>query len=84
MDLSQFDHLAPPGDKQFVSMGYVMQLLQIMPAQLKTLMESAKVRFSQTVDGIGYLSVADAELVAAKCIDVRKEIHDTVQAAKHN
>jgi hypothetical protein len=84
MDLSQFDEFAPPRDQQFVGMAYVMQLLQIMPAQLKTLMEETNVKFAQTVDGVGLFLIADAERLAAKCRDVRAEISGKLNAAKSN
>lgn len=79
-----FDSLAPPRDQQFLSMGYAGQILQVMPAQLKVLMLECNVRFAKVVDGVGYLLVEDAETLAAKCRDIRKEMHDVSQSAKYN
>jgi hypothetical protein len=79
-----FDDYAPPRDKQFVSMWHVCQLLQILPGQLRVLMDDCRVKFAQVVDGVGYLLVADAEAIARKCGDVRKEIHDVLESAENN
>jgi hypothetical protein len=84
MSTTSFDHLAPERSEQFLSMGFVCQHLQILPGQLRVLMEDTGVKFSQVVDGIGYLSIADAEAVAAKCVEVRKEIHDVVTSHERN
>jgi len=71
------DHLAPHRDRQFVSIGYVCGLLQIMPAQLATLMEDCDIHFAQVVDGCGFLLVEDAERVAEKARDVYREISES-------
>ena len=76
MQFSDLEHLAPSRDHQFVSMGFLCQLLQVNLGQLRTLMEECEIKFARVVDGIGYFCVADAEAVAAKCRDVRKEIHE--------
>jgi hypothetical protein len=84
MNLPDFDDFAPDRDKQFCSMGFVCQLLQILPGQLRVLMEDCEIKFSQVVDGIGFLSVADTETVAKKCRDIRKEICETIEATPNN
>jgi hypothetical protein len=84
MNLNDLDHLAPEPDRQFVSVGFIGQLLQILPGQLRVLMEESDIKFALVLDGVGYLSVADAATVAAKCRDVRQEIHDSLSAAKRN
>ena len=60
-DLERF---CPPRDRQYVSVGSVCGLLQLMPAELAVLMDGAQVRFALVLDGCGYLSISDAELVA--------------------
>jgi hypothetical protein len=84
MYTTDFDHLAPERERQIVSMGFVCGTLRILPGQLKVLMEACDIKFSQLVDGVGYLSVADAEEVARKCRDVLKEIHDASVSYKAN
>lgn len=84
MNLPDFDDFAPNRDQQFVSMGYICQLLQILPGQLKVLMQDCEIKFSQVLDGVGYLSIADAESVAEKCCEVRKEISDVAESYKTN
>jgi hypothetical protein len=81
---TEFDHLSPERDKQILSMGFVCGTLKIMPGQLRVLMEACDVKFSQIIDGCGYLSVADAEEVARKCRDVLREIHDATESYKNN
>jgi hypothetical protein len=81
---NDFDQLAPERDQQFCSLGFICQLLQIVPTQLQVLMEDSGLRFAMVLDGIGYLTVADAERLAEKCRDVRQEIHDTLEAAEWN
>lgn len=80
----EFDGLTPNASQQFVSMGYLCGLLQILPGQLKVLMEAADVRFAQIVDGVGYLTVTDATTVAEKCREVRAEIESAVTSHERN
>ena len=82
--LDSFEEFSPAPERCIISMGCLMQLLQIMPAQLKVLMEQCDVKFSQLVDGVGYLTVDDAEKVAEKCRDHVKEMHDVCESAKYN
>jgi hypothetical protein len=84
MNTTDFQHLIPGPDRQLVSTGFVCQLLQILPKQMYVLMEDCEIQFQQIVDGVGFLLLADAERVAEKCGDVRKEIHDKLSAAKDN
>src|SRR5262245_59268520 len=78
-DFSEFE---PPRSEQFISTGYMLGLLQIMPAQLRLLMREAKVSFARSVDGQGQLSIFDAEKVAAKCRDLNMEIHGAIQKVR--
>lgn len=82
--MTEFDHLAPEPEKQFVSLGYLCGLLQVLPGQLKVLMEDCKINFSMVLDGVGYLTVADAERVADKCREVRDEIDSALTSHERN
>ena len=84
MNFPDFDHLAPERDKQFLSMGFLMQLVQITPGQLRVLMEETGVQFSEVRDGIGYVTHNDAIKVLEKCRDVRQEIHDVATSHERN
>jgi hypothetical protein len=84
MSTTDFDDLAPDRDWQFVSLGSMCGLLQCLPAQLKVLMEATDVRFALVLDGVGYLRVADAETVAAKCRDCWKELADVSSSHHRN
>jgi hypothetical protein len=83
-NFSGFDHLAPSRDDQYLSMGMVCQVLQCVPGQLRVLMEDCDIKFAEVRDGIGWLLVEDAERIAEKCRDVRKEIHDAAESYKTN
>jgi len=84
LNFEQMDHLLPDRNKQFLSMGFVMQLEHITPAQLRVLMEETNIKFSEVRDGIGYLKHDDAIAVMKKCGDVRREISDKLQATPNN
>ncbi|MCC7084840.1 MAG: hypothetical protein IT427_07525 [Pirellulales bacterium] len=81
---SEFDHLAPPRQRQLVSIGFLCQLLQCLPGQICTLMEDSDIFFAQTVDGIGFVSLPDAERIAEKCRDVRREIEAAKTSHQRN
>ena len=72
----EFQKFAPPDGQQFVSMGFLCSLLQLVPAQICAVMEASDVRFSMLMDCVGYFSVKDAELLSERCNSLRKEIAD--------
>jgi hypothetical protein len=84
MNFPDMDHLAPDNHEQYVSMGFICQLLQILPGQLKVLCEECEVKFALVLDGVPYLRLKDSEQVAAMCRDVRKEICEKLESAKNN
>jgi hypothetical protein len=79
-----FDDFAPPPESQLIGVGSLCGLLQVMPPQLRTLMEATGVRFSLILDGVGFLTLADAARLAEHCHDVRQEIADKAAAAPQN
>ena len=83
-NFSGFDHLAPSRDEQYLSMGFVCQVLQCVPGQLKVLMEDIDVKFAMILDGIGYVCVEDAERIAERCRDIRKEIDSVATSHERN
>ncbi len=83
-NFSGFDHLAPARDRQLVSVGYLCGLLQILPGQLRVLMEDCEVKFAEVRDGVGYVLVADAETLAAKNNELREEIRAVETSFERN
>lgn len=87
MKTPSFEDYAPDRSQQFVGTGTLCQHLQVLPGQLRVLMDSTGVKFAMILDGVGYVRVADAERLAAKCRDTRKaiaEIPDRLAAADQN
>lgn len=84
MNLPECDHLAPDRDRQFISLGHFCGMFQILPSQLRGLMEDCGVSFSEVRDGIGYLTIPDAEKVGTKCRDILREISEVSQSAESN
>jgi hypothetical protein len=72
-----------PTKQQYIGVGSLCQFLQILPAQLQTLMEAAGIaQFDLSLDGVCYLTGAHAERVAEKCREVRQEISDATTKAE--
>lgn len=84
MNFPDFENLIHHSAPRLASMGLLMQTLRIFPGQLKVLMEDGGIKFAQVVDGVGYVTVADAEKIATMVRDIYKEIHDVQESAKYN
>jgi hypothetical protein len=88
MFIDNFSDFAPEPSQQLVSIGMLCQHLQVMPRQLKILLDEVQsvraVKFAQVVDGVGYFSVTDAELLADLMGKVKAEVQSSVQAAPNN
>jgi hypothetical protein len=81
LDINQF---APPKEHRFYGPAAVCGTLSITPGQLAVLMEAAGVRFARIIDHVPYVDGNGFDAIAAKCRDVRKEIHDVLESAEHN
>lgn len=77
--MSVFDQFQPDREDQFLSTGYFCGMFQILPGQLAVLMEDSCIKFSQVIDGVGYLNVPDALIIGRRCNEVRGEISEAIQ-----
>lgn len=74
--MAAFEDFQPGRDQQFVSTGKLCNLCSILPGQLRVLMENKNIRFAMILDGVGYVTVDDAEMLAARCNEIREEIRN--------
>ncbi len=81
IDLKEF---APAPQKCFYSVGKVCQHLQIMPKQLRVLMEATDVRFSEIRDGIAYFDFPAFEKLNDAAIEVKGEVAKAKSAVPNN
>lgn len=81
IDLKEF---APEPEKCFYSVGKVCQHLQIMPKQLRVLMEAVDVRFSEIRDGIAYFDFPAFEKINNAYIEAQGEITKAKSAVPNN
>jgi hypothetical protein len=82
-----FDEIAswkPEPEHRYYGPGFVCAHLQIVPAQLLTLVEAAGVKFSLAIDGVPMLDGHGFLAVADKCEEVRAEIQSVVASAAKN
>lgn len=71
----------PSKDRQFLSVGYLCQLLVVTPGQLIVLMEATGVEVTAMVDGIAYFDGDATQVLVNKLNQLRKEIADAAEAA---
>jgi hypothetical protein len=76
--MRKFEDFQPSRDQQFVSAGNLCGLMQILPGQLGVLMEDRRIRFGMILDGVGYLTVDDAEIIGERLKEIRQELTDAV------
>lgn len=89
--IDQFDDFSkftPDENHQLVSVGAICQIAQVMPRQLKIALDEAQslkpIQFAQVVDGVGYFTMADAELLLEILQQAKAEVAKRTAAAGSN
>lgn len=64
----------PPTDRQLYSVGYTCQLLQVVPGQLRVLMEDTGVLPFWMIDSVAFFDGDGVQVLVNKANQLRKEI----------
>jgi hypothetical protein len=75
--------LANDPNRNFYSVGYACQVLQVLPTQLMVLMQAVGVEVDMTIDGVVYLSGDQMQKVVDECTRVRAEIENAQEFAQN-
>jgi hypothetical protein len=73
----------PSKDRQLFSLGYTCQLLQVVPGQLRVLMESTGVKPFWTVDDVAYFDGDGVQELVNAVNAIRKEITDAAETLRN-
>lgn len=88
MTVDDFSNFVPDENHQLVSVGVVCQLGQVSPRQLRIALDEAQslkpIQFAQVVDGVGYFTMGDAELLLEILQQAKAEVAKRTAAAGSN
>lgn len=69
----------PSPDRQLFSVGYCCQLLQVLPGQLKVLMDDTGVSPFWMLDGVAFFDGDGVQVLVNKANQLRKEIAEAAE-----